>query len=215
MSRKKAFLQAVTFTPGELSALWRACPTSPSSPRVPDPNQLQSLFLSRRQLCATLGASDSEIQRLLRGTGRGDQQDRFDSFLEVLEEGFQKKKRAFEASWSKTMSKPVTSRAKPSPKAKTKKKVVKTTALAVREDSPHGLVDPTPTLLELDRKLGYDVFENLSALARACGVHRITLARIRDGRLVRQRTLAKIEALGRLATKTIVRRMRPAALESQ
>lgn len=163
------------------------------------------MLLGIKQIAEALGFSGPTTLQLLRGTGQSGIQLRFDAFMERLSQAFEVKKKAFEESWSPSQP------SKPAKKAKKAK--VASTALAIPSENPSSLRDPTQAISDLTRKMGYDVFRNLTALARACGVARTTLARARDGYLVRKSTLDKISALGQLSTRTVVRKMRPPALQ--
>lgn len=204
MSRKKAFIQAVDFSAAELSALWRTSPAAPSSPRAPNPQQLNSLFLVRRLLLEAMSISELELARFLRGTAKPALQLRFDAFMEKVTTEFKSKKEAFEKAW------PVGGASVSAPKPKTKS----STALAVRSARPNALINPAESMAELKRKMGYDVFQYIAALSRASGVSKSTLARMRNGHRVRRATMEKIRALGRLSTRTFVRKMRAPALEA-
>jgi len=165
------------------------------------------MLLSKRQLVDALSLPDLEIVRLLRRASEQSLQHHFDAFMEKLTHAFQEKREAFEKAWA-TGGVP-----QPAPKPSARRSPPQTTALAVRSDRPTSLMDPKDSMAELEHKMGYDVFQHITALARASGLSRSTLVRMRDGHRVRRASLEKIRALGRLSTRTVIRRMRPPELE--
>lgn len=203
LSRKKAYTQAVAFSPAELTALWRGARAAPTTPRKPNPSQLEAMLLARSQIGAALELPVGDIQRLLQGSSERGLQLRFDAFMEALTQEFETKRQEFVANWNPESPPPPSS---PKPKEVSRPKTI-SKALAIPEERPNDLVDPRPAIKELKHKLGYDLFENLAALHRASEVSRSSLARMRDGLLVRRHTLGRVVLLGRLAPRTVARRL--------
>lgn len=207
LSRKKAYTQAVAFSPAELTSLWRSSRAAPTTPRKPNPSQLDAMLLGRSEIGAALELPVGDIQRLLQGSSERGLQLRFDAFLEALTQEFETKRLAFLANWRPENGRPESPPpSKEAPKPKTSKPKT-SKALAIQEERPNDLVDPRPATKELKHKLGYNIFENLAALHRASEVSRSSLARMRDGLLVRRHTLGKVVILGRLAPRTVARRL--------
>jgi len=200
-SRKQAFITAVAFTAPEIQALWQQCPSVPTKPRKPNLTDLDQMLISKSLIADCLGASLHEVQRSLRGASPRPQQLRFDAFMERLTQEFQTKRDQFSKSWSPEA--PVGK----IPKSKTQGR---STALAIRKDSPYSLVDASDLPEELELKMGWNPFSNIAALSRASGVCKSTLMRMRDGLLVRKSSREKILVLSKLSSRTLKLRLRPA-----